>query len=214
MDKKPYQNQTAIKILIKDILEGYLTQENNEGLTFLQTTSKRIHRINLIGVVVKKEKTGSITNVFVDDASGKIVIRFFEENKSTEKISVGDVIVVVGKIRSYQEEKYISPEIVKKVAPLWLKVRSLELSLSEEKESKEDLPIEKVEEEKVLEKKEVSLLPFQKIAKLIKELDQGEGVLIEEIIEKSSLQETEQILDKMLETGDIFQNLPGKIKVL
>ena len=214
MDKKPYQNQTAIKILIKDILEGYLTQENNEGLTFLQTTSKRIHRINLIGVVVKKEKIGSITNVFVDDASGKIVIRFFEENKSTEKISVGDVIVVVGKIRSYQEEKYISPEIVKKVAPLWLKVRSLELSLSEEKESKEDLPIEKVEEEKVLEKKEVSLLPFQKIAKLIKELDQGEGVLIEEIIEKSSLQETEQILDKMLETGDIFQNLPGKIKVL
>ena len=214
MDKKPYQNQTAIKILIKDILEGYLTQENNEGLTFLQTTSKRIHRINLIGVVVKKEKTGSITNVFVDDASGKIVIRFFEENKSTEKISVGDVIVVVGKIRSYQEEKYISPEIVKKVAPLWLKVRSLELSLSEEKESKEDLPIEKVEEEKVLEKKEVSLLPFQKIAKLIKELDQGEGVLIEEIIEKSSLQETEQILDKMLENGDIFKNLPGKIKVL
>ena len=57
-------------------------------------------------------------------------------------------------------------------------------------------------------------LPIQKIIHLITELDKGDGVFIEEIIEKSTLNETEKLIQNMLENGDIFQNYPGKIKVL
>ena len=38
--------------------------------------------------------------------------------------------------------------------------------------------------------------------------------MIEELISKSMLNDTEQLIEKMLENGDIYQNLPGKIKVL
>ena len=38
--------------------------------------------------------------------------------------------------------------------------------------------------------------------------------MMEEIISKSPLNNTEQLLEKMLESGEIFQNSPGKVKVL
>ena len=39
-------------------------------------------------------------------------------------------------------------------------------------------------------------------------------VSIEEVIEKSLLDNTDDLIKKMLENGDIFQNTPGKVKVL
>ena len=58
------------------------------------------------------------------------------------------------------------------------------------------------------------LLPYEIISKLISQLDKGEGVMIEEILEKSPLDKTEELIEKMLENGDIFQNMPGKVKLL
>ena len=58
------------------------------------------------------------------------------------------------------------------------------------------------------------ILPAEKMMSLIKELDRGQGVLIEELIEKSPLKETELLITKMLENGEIFQNAPGKVKIL
>ena len=51
-----------------------------------------------------------------------------DENESIKNTFIGNICCVVGKIRVYNNEKYISPEIFKKVDLLWLKVRSLELS--------------------------------------------------------------------------------------
>jgi len=38
--------------------------------------------------------------------------------------------------------------------------------------------------------------------------------LIEEVLEKSLLTNSEKMLQKMLECGEIFENQPGKVKVL
>ena len=57
-------------------------------------------------------------------------------------------------------------------------------------------------------------MPTEKIIHLIKELDSGDGALIEDVIERSPLDETNKLLETMLEKGDIFQSQPGKIKVL
>ncbi|MBT3465494.1 hypothetical protein HN451_10975, partial [archaeon] len=71
-----------------------------------------------------------------------------------------------------------------------------------------------VEDDEIVDVEENVLLPVQKIINLIKELDPGEGVMIEELISKSMLNDTEKLIEKMLEAGDIYQNLPGKVKVL
>ena len=201
-----YQRSVAVKVSIKDVLQSQYIHSNEDNPSYLKWKIDII-RLNLMGVVIKKEKVGSITNILVEDGTGEIVIRLFEENNQLEELNVGDTILIVGKPREYNQERYVAPEIIKKINPLWLKVRSLEIPKSEKVE--ENKPIERP-----VQKKEEIVLPFEKITQLIKELDKGEGVLIEEIIEKSSISETEQVIEKMLANGDIFQNNPGKVKVL
>jgi len=223
---KKYTRHNSIKTTISELVLGEFVQEG-ENLNYLITeTGQKVFRLNVLAIVVGKEKRGHITNIFIDDGTEKIVVRSFEENETITNISIGDVVMVVGKVRTYNKEKYISPEIIKKTNHLWLKVRSLELErkkneMKQEKTKLIDIPKKQEEKqnknfigdvEEVVE--EDILLPLQKLSKLISELDKGEGVLIEKIIEDSPLEKTEELLEKMLENGDIFQNTPGKVKVL
>ncbi len=213
MEKSSFTRADAIKAPIQAVLCGSYIQENDQNPNYLQLEQQRVIRVNIIAIVVYKEEIGAMTSVLLDDGTGRIIIRFFEESKIAHAIGIGETFLVIGKIRVYNQEKYISPEIVKRIEPLWLKVRALEL--------KEDAVMSKFMNNKITEEtftEEVEmheeLFPFEKIIALIKELDHGEGVLIEDIIEKSPLEGTEQWIEKMLERGDIFQNQPGKIRVL
>ncbi|MBU0459834.1 MAG: hypothetical protein KKH52_00690 [Nanoarchaeota archaeon] len=214
MEQPSYQRQVAIKTIISDILAGeFVKEEENKSDYLLTPENEKIYRLNLFAIVLNKEKVGNITNILLDDGSGKINLRYFEDDPVLEELQIGEVILVIGKLRSYNQEKYLAPEIVKKINSLWLKVRSLEMA----KEVKEIFDVDvKVEVEKVIDEvaDEDNTLPVQKIIKIINELDQGEGVLIEEIISNSVLNGTEQIIEKMLENGEIFQISPGKVKVL
>lgn len=239
----------AKKLLINDINTSNYVQNQEQSSNFLLTVEQEtIFRLNVIGIVVQKEAIGSITNIVLDDGTGILLVRLFEQNKSSDMLSVGDTILVIGRIRMYNEEKYLSPEVVKKTNPLWLKIRMIELRPKEfsTKEKilghREDVlikqkrdgptPIQsapphreisqkieenatKIEEEEIVDEEyDNNILPTEKIVKLIQQLDTGNGVLIEEVIEKSPLPETEKLLDKMLKRGDLFHNQPGKVKVL
>jgi RPA family protein len=247
MEKKnDYVRQIAVKITIKKINRSNYIQTSEQEPNYLVTSdNQKIYRLNLFSILLKKEELGSITNLLIDDGTGQITLRSFEENKIIEELKVGDAISIIGKVRVYNQEKYISPEIIKKIDSVWLKVRSLELkeeikqekvdietineeihepkqeekenSIKEEKNQKveDHEKVEKLEEVKEeIEDKDENVLPSQKIISIIKELDQGQGVVIEEIIEKSPLNNTEEIIEKMLEKGEIYQNFPGKVKVL
>ena len=235
---------------------------NQEEHNYILINEQKIIRINLIAAIVRKEQIGTITNMLLDDGSDKIIVRSFEENKKIDELKVGDVAIIIGKVRSYNQDIYISPEICKKVNPLWLKVRSIKFqnvdikkkiieNINENKEIKDhdnSNNKEKIEEKENIKKitkneEEITFndikknkndnlakneseelkenliienteLPFERILKLIDELDQGNGVMIEKIIEQSPLNDTENIIERMLEKGDIFQNQPGKIKLL
>ena len=257
-DKKHIRD-VALKISINTLLSGKYVQEKETEPNYLLTSEeKKIYRLNLMANILSREIVGSITNLLIDDGTGSIILRSFEKNKTTENLNIGDTILILGKVRIYNQEKYISPEIIKKINPLWLKLRALELNKNiltsnkieinenktEElslnntpenliqnkkiekntiKESKNEQlsknTIKVIEQTKIIDKEtieenEQKMIPLQKIINLIKDLDQGNGVLIEEIIERSSLENTEKIIEKMLENGDIFQNSPGKVKVL
>jgi RPA family protein len=211
MEQK-FQRSTAKKISIKTINEGEFVNGTESDPSYLKT-NESIYKINLIAIVTNKNKQGSITNFLIDDGTGSINSRIFEEMPQLKKIIPGSVVLIVGKVRNFNGEKYVSPEIIKVVDADWLKLRALSLS----KESKIINKIEPIIEEKEIKQEnyeETQKFPVEKLLDLIKELDSGEGVLIEEVIEKSLMEETENLIEKMLESGDIFQNQPGKIKVL
>lgn len=243
-ENKSFFRFPAEKASLQELEEGKYVEEKEQSPNYiLVNENKKIFRINVIAALINKELRGSITSILIDDGGGKIILRLFEENKAALHLEVGDVVQVIGKIRTFNQEKYIFPEIIKKINPLWLKVRSLEMQQNKKQNKKEEKIFQKIEpktiesQEKETAKETNSsnkivedmdclkvvseeieennpLLPFEKISALISKLDQGEGVMIEELIEKSPLEKTEELIEKMLENGDIFQNMPGKVRLL
>ncbi len=224
-ETKPFYRHPAVKISIKEIEDSNYVEEHNQNSHYILTADQqKIYRVNVLGIIVHKELRGTINNILIDDGTEKIMVRFFEENKNLLDLEVGEVVFILGRVREYQKEKYILPEIVKKTNSLWLKVRAKELQTI--KSSPENILPErknivvevKTEKDEMIIEEDVGdfsvSLPFQKIIELITNLDRGEGVFIEELLEKSPLKKTEELLEKMLENGTVFQNLPGKVRVL
>lgn len=216
---EPLLRHTAVKLNIRDVLSASYVQEGEQNLNYLETSwGDKVVRLNLVGIILSMEKMGYVTNLLIDDGTGIITLKLFEE--SALNFSVGDTLLIVGKVRMFNQEKYISPEILRKVTTAWLKVRMIELknrvipvnSYSSEKNT----PLAQTPDDsgKEVKNEEISELPGEKVIGLIRAMDEGNGVMIEDIIEKSPLKDTERILQKMLEQGVIFQVMPGKVKVL
>jgi len=178
-----------------------------DGMTpnFLDMSPKEVSRINILGVVVDKSDLGNYKTITIDDGSGKVSARVFDSNTLLEKIDVGNIVLIIGRPREFSSEKYILIETVKIVNPKWAKVRELEL----EKNMGVNNSIEK--DDSVVE--DVILKPSNELVNLIKKLDKGEGVSIEEISLKN-VKDVDKTINILLKEGDIFEVKPGKLKVL
>jgi len=260
MADEKFKRWIAVKTNLKNIKSSEYIDEGPEKPNYLlNSEGKKLFRVNVMATVLDIKLTGTITNFLVDDGSCQIMLRFFEDSKFKEGFNVGDPVLVVGRIREFNNEKYLTPDFVRKVDPRWLKVRALELNVKNSEDNSKP-PLEsaefegkkndKVEAEDIKDKKELKnglkdekqnykkdgsqvkseemiiedlsnenlkeeeAPPAEKIFGLIKKLDNGEGVMIEDLIEKSSVDGAEKIIEIMVQNGEIFQNLPGRVKVL
>ncbi|MBI2668769.1 hypothetical protein HYX14_02920 [Candidatus Woesearchaeota archaeon] len=230
MTMETFTRFPAIKLTIRQILDGTYVQEQEQSPNYLLCGEEKIYRLNIGAIVVNKEELGNITNLWIDDGTGKIIARSFEENAAVSRVMISDAVMVIGRVRMYDQEKYLAIEIIRKINLLWLKVRALELHhrklravTAPQAIVEEVVAVESVVEEPLVQggivfpseqKDNVLLVPLQKLARLIRELDEGQGVPIETLIERSSIVDTEKILEQMIAQGEVFQNLPGRVKAL
>lgn len=206
LEQKQFQKrQIAYKAMVSSILSGNFAKDDLSA-GYIKVNDNIVSRVNVIANLVYKSKEAGYSTAIIDDGSGKISLRSFEDSTFFAKIDVGDVILVIGKIREFNKEMYIMPEIIKKINNLiWMRVRKLEL--------KED--INKKIETNVVEDNIVEEVAINKdIYELIKKLDYGDGVAIEDLINNCESSNVEKIVNKLLEQGDVFEIKPGKIKVL
>jgi len=182
---------------------AYVRSERDSAINFLMLHDEEVARVNIIAVVVQIDVSGMNGSVALDDGTGSIVGRVFGEKPTLKGINVGDVVMVVGRPREYLSEKYILIETVKKIAPLWATVRKYELGSSllpvAAQNQQEDTPIQ--------------ANPGSGIIALIKQLDKGEGVAVEDLM-MQGVQDVDKQIDFMLREGDIFEIRPGRVKVL
>ena len=123
-----------------------------------------------------------------------------------DKIDIGNIVLVIGRPREFASEKYILIETIKKINPAWAKVRKLELI--------KNLKISNsISNDNNLIKEEIVKSSTNEIIKIIKELDKGDGVSIENLSLKN-INDLDKIIDMLLKEGDIFEIKPGKLKVL
>ncbi|MDP7180775.1 MAG: hypothetical protein QF824_05905 [Candidatus Woesearchaeota archaeon] len=226
--KQQIKRQIAYKVTIKDIAEGQYTKNEGEwSPNYIEIGNHQVSRVNIIGTVVVNapDQTSPHKSVVLDDGTGNISVRTFENNGIFDNVNIGDIVLVIGRPREFGTEKYLTPEVLKKVDnPDWIKVRQLELAknISAPTVSAPQSPKEEVvATEPVVETTDMtqppveeSNTPADKIFQLIKSTDSGEGADTEEVISKSNLENAEQLVKKLLEEGEIFEVKPGKLKIL
>lgn len=122
---------TAYRVWLSDLKERQL--EKAEGQTdFISVGEKQVSRVNVIASVVDKflSESGNYASLTLDDGSAQLRLKAFGDFISRIKdIEAGDIILAIARIREYNGEIYIFPEIVKKVSPKHALLRRLELIL-------------------------------------------------------------------------------------
>lgn len=205
LEQKTFQRQVAYKVGISDILNGILVKDEF-STGYIKLNNINISRVNIIATLVFKSEKMPYSSAIIDDATGKILLRSFDVN-TFSKISMGDAVLVIGKIREFNNEKYILPEILKKLNDAgWAHARKLELSKSVVSNNN------KIDTGRAVDGAALNIV--ENIYLLIKKLDDGNGVPIDDVIKNSDNGNVEIIINKLLESGDIFEIKPGKLKVL
>ena len=145
-------------------------------------------------------------NLIIDDGSGNIGLRSFEDNKTIEKLNIGESILVIGRPREFGNQRYIVIEIIKKIQEReWIELRKKEL-INTIKPKENNIQTYNVKEEVITEE--------ENLISIIKRLDKGDGIDINDVIEKSKDTDAERKINNMIKIGELFEIKPGKIKVL
>jgi len=202
-----FKRNVAYKLRIGDVLVGKPIFDE-ERFSFLELGDKKIVRVNVIGNVVEKyESSGEKQYSFltIDDGSGQIKVKAFGDDiKKLNPLSQGQTILLIGVLRHFNNEVYISPEIARVLQPEYLLVRKLEVDKERVVHS---VPVER---EKIIAVKDALL-------KKIRDAEADDGIEIEKIImgfREISPDMINQEIQKLLEEGIIFEPRPGKLRWL
>ncbi|MBI2043537.1 OB-fold nucleic acid binding domain-containing protein [Candidatus Pacearchaeota archaeon] len=206
MPDEQFKRNIAYKLRISDLTNGNPILEG-ERFSFLDLNGKKIIRVNVIGSIVDKYSSeGEKRFLFLtlDDGSGQVKLKSFGDDSTRFSwISQGQIVAVIGVLRFFNNEVYISPEIVRELDSKYLLVRRLELE-----KNKKSVP----------EKKEG--VPFsvkEKIIDLIKNAEINGGIDLEKLIFDLNGNPPELInseIQKLLEEGVVFEPRPGRIRWL
>ena len=198
-----FKRHIAYKFKIGQVIAGNQIFDENK-LSFIEINNKNVFRVNIIANIVDRyaqegeKRYGTIT---IDDASGQIKVKFFgDEVEKIKELNLGDTVLVVGLLKSWNNEVYLTPEIIKKKDFRYLLVRKLESDL--------EMP-------KTLDKEKIAELK-DKIVEMVRKAEESGGIDTEKII--MELKEPPEIINnevkKLLEDGVIYEPRPARLRYL
>lgn len=207
MEKQKFKRNVAYKLRIGDILLGKPVM-NVDKFQFLELGDKKIVRVNIAGNIVDKyQSEGEKKFLFftLDDGSGQIQLKTFgDDSEKFREISHGVTIIVIGVLRHWNGETYISPEAIKEQDSKYLLVRKLEIETRRSKE------FSQVGKEEIIALKDV-------IVDKVKNSEEAGGIEKERIIleiRNTSPEIINQEIQRLIEEGVIFEPRPGKVRYL
>lgn len=206
-EQEQFKRHIAFKLRIGDILIGKPIL-NDERFSFLELGSKQIIRVNVIGNIVERydsEGESKYLSLTLDDGSGQIRLKVFGDDVEKFKyITQGLTVAVIGVLRYWNNEVYISPEIIKELDSRYLLVRKLEIEKEKNKSAKS------------LGKSEIIMIK-DRILGAIKNAEEEGGIETDKIImtlRDISPTIINQEIQKFIEEGIIFEPRPGKVRYL
>jgi len=207
MPEEQFKRHIAYKLRIKDITIGKPIIDG-ERFSFLELGNKKIVRVNVMGNIIDRyqsEGESKYISLTLDDGSGQIRLKIFGDDVEKFKdIVQGQTVLIIGLLRNYNNEIYITPEIIRELDPKYLLVRKLE----NEKDQ--------VKNAKPLEQNQITVLK-DKILEIIKKSENDGGAETDSIImnlKENSPEIINQEIKRLLEEGIIFEPRPGKVRWL
>ena len=127
MEKK---RLTAKKAGLAEVATGkYVKKTGFESSYVLTNLGRRLSRVRILGLVVDRfeSEDGKYATMTIDDGTETMRCKAFVNIKMFDVTEKGSLADITGKIREYNGEIYVAPEIVRKVPADWESLRALEL---------------------------------------------------------------------------------------
>ncbi len=108
------KRMTAIRCEVADIING--TFDNDDGPRVISPYGVEMRRIALLAFVVGHYSSEGFSSITLDDGTGTIRSKGWgTDAQALNSVMPGSFVLVIGKIREYEGERYITPEIVRSV---------------------------------------------------------------------------------------------------
>lgn len=201
------QRATAYKALIEDVVSAeHITQEPPHP-NYLNIYGERVQRLQLLGVLVQQSNHDFV----IDDGTGRITAKRFNQRIDLDSITTGDPVLVIGRPRSHSDTIFLGAEAVKAVADKdWVARHRRIVNELYDRDATIDTATDNDEDNEPDDTVNYS----QAIIDAINELDEGEGATTSKVIEQTRLDNTEQYIETLINEGEIFEIRPGQLKVL
>jgi len=130
------ERQVARKLQIRTINSGKFVQIERESEetrfipNYIEINGNKISRVRVLATVIDKfvSDNNEYASLTLDDTTDTIRCKIFNDLSMVENIEKGDVVDVIGRIREYNGELYILPEIIVKIDdPNFEVLRKLEI---------------------------------------------------------------------------------------
>jgi len=206
----PLERMTAIKVKISDLMSGeWVKKEGMEPSFVVTKNGEKVSRARIMATVVSKfiSEDGNFGSITLDDGTDTIRAKCFKDLKVLQTVETGNLVDIIGKVREYNEEIYILPEIIKKVEdPNMELLRKLEIMHKIKHLGKQPETPAKTVPETAKEELRKTVLDIISSAQ--------DGIEYTKLIEQSGAPEAEveKVINDLLAEGICYEPTPGKIR--
>lgn len=204
------KRQIAFKCNIVSLNNGVFVRKPGWESNYVMTDYGDFSRVNIIAVVVAKDEN-SLT---LDDGTGNIVARTFDQREKFLDINIGDLVLTVARPREFNNQIYLTVEIIKKIDKTWINYRKKELNLIKKVREVNSLKKKEEKPEALIVENTSTVSSKERLIKIISQLDTGSGASIDDVITISKISNSEDIIQDMLLKGEIFEIKPGRLKLM
>ncbi len=224
-NKNKFKREVAKKIPLKYLISGKYVIQEGWNPNYVDSKFGKISRLNTIGLVVKIE---SPTKFLLDDGTATITVNCFSDEIQKNNLNVSDSILVIARIREYENSLCLVSEILNKNQihsnKKWFEFRKSYLDTFENLNHQEFDLIEEesqyIETPNVIEFEvpsienydEKEITPDNLIA-FIKKNDSGDGCSTQQIIDFYG-QDIQKTITLLISMGEIYEIKAGFLKIL
>jgi len=215
---------TAYKTWISDLLNSNYVETHGEfESNYVELYNTQISKVNIVATVVNKMESDdkNYASITLDDGSEEIRLKTWrEDTRLLRDINVGEIILVVGKVKKYNEEVYLIPNVVKKMNVDWETARKLELietyGKPNETQNLNAYPISNKEEKIEVEEIKFTTSNLRnEILSLIEAYEEKEGISLEEVKEKlhADIHGINSVIEELIKEGQVY-TIGNKFRLL